>query len=158
MSFQDLWPQIREKFPPARAVVVLVGFGAPLVGIVNAWIANHAPLIAEQVGPQEMFGVWAGTVAALVALGYKWLDGRAKWEAGQVNAHVELAKQGLNPSDLPSGVLEPPPAPSDTNLTGEDGYGGLDDDALLSQPDDIAESDIDDPDAAERRERFPDAE
>jgi hypothetical protein len=42
-------------------------------------------------------------------------------------------------------------------VTYDDGE-GLDDEALLSQPDDIAESDIDDADVAERRQRIPDAE
>lgn len=86
----EIWKSIREKFPPARAVAVLTVLVSPLLGIINGWLANHAPLIAEQVGPNQISAIVLGTIGAAVLLAYKWLDGRAKWEAGQINATVSL--------------------------------------------------------------------
>jgi hypothetical protein len=92
MSFQELWPWLRDKFPPARAVLALVGLGAPLVSAINAWLINNLPFIAEQVNGDDLALIWAGGVAALIALAYKFLDGQAKWEGAQVNARVLLAQ------------------------------------------------------------------
>lgn len=107
--FRDLWPQIREKFPPARAVAVLTPIVLPTIAIVNGWLADHLPFIAEQVGPTEVTGIVLATIAAGVALAYKWLDGRAKWEEAQISAHVGLAQADPALVPLAEKVLDPPP-------------------------------------------------
>lgn len=111
MSFRDIWPWIREQFPPARAILVLVSLGAPIVSAVNAWIVNHLPFIADQVNGDDLFKLWAVGVAAIVALAYKFLDGNAKWEGAQVSAHVALAQANKITTEQAKEILEPPPSP-----------------------------------------------
>lgn len=138
MTFKEIWSQVREKFPPARVVAFLTPFVATLAGLVAAWLANHAPLIAEQVDATELMVIFGSVVASFIGLAYKWLDGRAKWERQQVEAHVELAKMGFGPDAVQPGVLEPSPVPADTDLDPEDEW---DEDLALSLPDDIDPSD-----------------
>lgn len=164
--FRELWSYIREKFPPARAAVAAGVFLLPLLATFNVWIAENVPWVDQYVGADERQGVFLATIGAGVFLLYKWLDGRAGWEQKQVQAQIDLAINDKTPQDLPPGVLEPPPAPADTE-TDPAAYatavpasqhgseaGALDESAILSQPgDDIAESDMDHPDELERRER-----
>lgn len=141
---KDLWGYIRDKFPPARAVAFLTPIALPLLAYLNTWIADHAPWIDQYVSQGEREGIFISTIVAGVALAYKWLDGRSKWELGQIQAHVGLAQANIKPSELPPGVLDSPALPSTTEPDGA---------MILSQPDDIAESDSDPPEFEERRER-----
>jgi len=127
MSFNDIWQHVRDKFPPARAVALLTPVVLPLVAAVNAWLIDHLPFIAEHVDSTEVTAVFLASLGAGVATAYKWLDGRAKWETKQIEGVVALMQADKNPADA-GGLLEVPEA---------------DGDFLLSQPDDIAESDID---------------
>lgn len=145
MSFKDIWTTIREKFPPARAVAFLTPILLPIIAYVNTFIADHAPWVDQYVGQDQRMGIFVGTIVAGVALAYKWLDGRSHWETKQVEAYVALA-QSDKLGDIPPGVLERPAEVVTASAQ-------LDDDAVLSEPDDIAESDADDPDLDERVER-----
>lgn len=136
MGIKDIWPYIREKFPPARAVALLTPIVIPILGYFNAWVADHAPWVDQYVASGQRQAIVIGTVVGGVALAYKWLDGRAKWEAKQIDAHLALSAKGhISTPDDP------------------DHLAGLDEDALLSQPDDIAESDGEDPAELVKRER-----
>lgn len=137
---KELWSYIRDKFPPARAVLYLTPIFLPILAYVNAWIASNAPWIDQYVSQSEREGIFIATIGAGVALAYKWLDGRAKWEQAQINAHLALVQAGKTAADLPPGVLEIGP-------------GQKDDGMILSEPGDIAESDADPPEFDERRER-----
>lgn len=137
---KELWTYIRDKFPPARAVLYLTPIFLPILAYVNTWIASNAPWIDQYVSQSEREGIFVATIAAGVALAYKWLDGRSKWEVSQVNAHLALVQAGKSVNDLPPGVLEVGPITKD-------------DDMILSEPADIAESDSDPPELDERRER-----
>lgn len=109
----DIYASIRDTWPPSRVVAILVPIVLPFIAIVNGWLADHLPFIAEQVGPDQIIAIVIATIASGVALAYKWLDGRAKWEAQQVQARVELSygddadekQEALEDK----GILEPPP-------------------------------------------------
>lgn len=106
----DIYSYLREKFPPARAVAFLTTLVLPFIAILNGWLANHLPLIAKQVGPDQITAIVVSTILAGVALAYKWLDGRAKWETTQVNAQVAVSGDPVVAAQLEEkGVLETPP-------------------------------------------------
>ena len=106
----DIYSYLREKFPPARAVAALTTLVLPWLAIFNGWLANHLPLIAKQVGPDQITAIVVATIAGGVALAYKWLDGRAKWETTQVNAQVAVSNSPEAAEKLEEkGVLETPP-------------------------------------------------
>lgn len=111
MSFREVWPWIREKFPPARFVTFIVGPLIVPISIFNGWLANHAPLIAEQVGPDQVTAIVIATAATLAAMLYKFLDGQAKWEGAQISAHVGLAQADKISDTEAKEILEPPPIP-----------------------------------------------
>lgn len=109
MNFAVVWGYIREKFPPSRVVAFVYAPLIPVIAVFNGWLADHLPFIAEQVGPDQVTAIVIGSLAALTGLGYKWLDGRSKWETTQVTARVALAQADKIGDELVVEALEPPP-------------------------------------------------
>ena len=136
MQFKDIWPFIREKFPPARAVAFLTPILLPLVALVWAWLVDHLPLIAEHVDQTEVTATFLGILAGGIALAYKWLDGRSKWETAQVGAQTDLVLADIDPQQVPGTFIDAPPDPA-----GE-GQEEADDALILSQPDEIDSEDL----------------
>lgn len=104
-----IWAYIREEIPPARAVAFIGGLLVVPLSLFNAWLADHLPFIAEQVGPDQITAIVLGSVAALVAIIYKWLDGRARYEVAQVEVRGMLEGDGKQAIEAleKEGYLEP---------------------------------------------------
>lgn len=79
---------LRDKLPLNRAVALatatVVPFAATGAGLVSAWLADHAPLIAEQIGPAQLLGIFITvatlTAGGIVTMAYRWLEGWMKHE------------------------------------------------------------------------------
>jgi hypothetical protein len=122
----DLWPWIRDKFPPARAVAILTPVVLPIIAWLNAYIADHLPYVADQVGPDQVNAIIVGTLAAGVALAYKWLDGRKEWESKQIEARLAVAQNNADPNKNaidPSAVVEPAEPAANTTIVNNDNSG-----------------------------------
>lgn len=93
---------LREKFPLNRAVPLATAIVTPLAaslgGGVSAWLADHLPLIAEQVGPKQMTAIFVAgatfTATAIVTGLYQWMKG---W-------HLEEARIFKTVNDLTAGA------------------------------------------------------
>ena len=112
----------RQKFPINRVVVLLTPLAATLAGLVAAWLADHAPLIADQVDEGSLTAIFIAAATSVVTMAYKWLDGWQDYEE-------QLADPEMHPVLAPSHVGPPPEVKE-----GGGSVGGLDDQALLSQP------------------------
>ena len=135
-ALRNFWHWLRNEVPPPRLVAFLTPLVLPVVAYFNGWLADHLPFIAEQIDSTEVTAVVLGTLAAGIALAYKWLDGRAKWETAQVDGQVALATAGLDPTGVP-GIESPAPSDLDDELIDEK----WDEDLAMSLPSDIDESD-----------------
>lgn len=79
---------LRDKLPLNRAVALTVAFVTPFAatgaGLVSAYLADHLPLIAEQVGPAQVLGIFITaatlTAGAIVTMAYRWMEGWIKHE------------------------------------------------------------------------------
>lgn len=100
---------LREKFPLNRTVIYITGvvtvFVTPLAGGVAAWLAEHAPLVAEQVGSKQLTAIFVtGSVsfaAFVITALYKFLDGWQKHEARIHAAATQISAPGGNPDGAP---------------------------------------------------------
>lgn len=142
---RDLYGKLRQAWPPNRVVTLL----GPLVFVPAAgWLAvKAAEWGLPNVDPGFLVGVFAaGALAAIESL-RKFMDGWIQYEA-------QLADPDKDPV-LAKVHQKPPPEVKESGeiVGGGDQVPSGDGDYELSQPDDIAESDIDDPDEVERRER-----
>lgn len=138
MNFKDIWPFIREKFPPARAVAFLTPVVLPLIAMLWAWLVDHLPLIAEQTNQTAVTATFISILAGGIALAYKWLDGRAKWETQQVAAQTSLVINDIDPhQEATKAFIDQPPAPAESvDQTEPDAA------LVLSQPDEIDSDDL----------------
>lgn len=69
-----VYDRLRAAFPVNRVVALLAPILVGLAATAATWIADHLPLIADQLGPKQLEGVFIATAAAGVAAVYKWLD------------------------------------------------------------------------------------
>lgn len=74
----NLWAAVRSRFTISRTVALLTPLVvAPLVG----WLTTRLAELGFEPDSGQMTAIFiAGLTAAVTAM-YKWLDGRAKWEA-----------------------------------------------------------------------------
>jgi hypothetical protein len=101
---------LREKFPLNRVVglvtFVIAAPAAAVGGTVAAWIADHAPYIATQVGPDQIVAIFVTgatvTAVALVTIAYKWMEGWQKDEA-RIQAAAGFLTAPAPPSDADPG-------------------------------------------------------
>jgi len=137
---REIYAAIRMKLTPGRVIVLLTSGLAlvlpPIAAFAATWVAKHFPGLPP-IDPNWLAGLFAtsiiATVTPIVILGFKRLDGLAKYEALVADPYMNTEQKVL---------------PEGAKLKSLDGPGEL------SQPDeDIAESDVDDADDAERRER-----
>lgn len=78
---RSIWTFIRNAFPINRVVALLTPVAATVGGLCAAWLANHAPLIADQVGGEAgLTAIFIAAAGSIVGMAYKWLDGWAKYE------------------------------------------------------------------------------
>lgn len=77
---RNLLTYLREAFPINRVVALLTPFVATGVGIVSAWLADHAPFIADQVSGDQLTAIALGGILATLTVAYKWLDGWQDYE------------------------------------------------------------------------------
>jgi hypothetical protein len=144
---REIYAAIRMKFTPGRVIVLLTSLLAvvlpPISAFCATWIAQHFPGLPP-IDPNWLAGIFAtsiiATVTPIVILGFKRLDGLVKYEALVADPYMNTEQ-----TILPEGA----------KLKGLDGPGEL------SRPgEDIAESEVDDPDEVARREReeLPDQE
>lgn len=106
MTFRDLWPWIRDQFPPARVVAFLSPFILTMSAALTTWIINHLPFIADQVNGDWVAATFLAILGSGIGLAYKWLDGRAKWEGAQVNAYVALTQANKIDAATTKSVLD----------------------------------------------------
>ena len=168
-----IWSSIKKAWPPNRVVTMLTPLVfMPLAGWIATQVAQHFPGLPA-IDSEWLTGVFVVGALGALTTAYSWLDGWKKYEAQL--AHPDM-KPVLAPSHktppaeikeggetLPPGGDPRPNRPDPGDWLGdeldlhEDYVPELDDEERLelSLPDDIAESDADDPDAPERRERIP---
>jgi hypothetical protein len=152
---RGVWGKLISVWPPNRIVTVL----GPLIFVP---LAGYLAVKAAEWGlppldPGFLAGIFAaGALAAIEAL-RKFMEGWIAYEAQLADPAKDPVLAGVHKTPPPDIKESGTPVAGEYDVTYDDGE-GLDDEALLSQPDDIAESDIDDADVAERRQRVPDAE
>jgi hypothetical protein len=92
--------KLSEIFPLNRLVALLAPVAATLAGLVAAWLADHAPLIAEQVSGSDLTAIFLAVAATVAGMAYKWLDGSQKYEA-RVDAALN---ENLTPLSIEGGT------------------------------------------------------
>lgn len=139
---------LKKNWPPNRVVVLLT----PVLFVpVAGWVTVKAAQLGLNLDHDQVVGAFVAGGLAAITMAYKFLSGWQAYEA-------QIADPDKKPILAP-GHQDPPPVAKEGGEeipeSGNDSqvYADMDDDAILSRPADIAESDIDDPEALERRER-----
>lgn len=143
---KSLAEYLKKNWPPNRVVVLLT----PILFVPAAgWVTVKAAQLGLTLDNDQVVGAFVAGGLAAITMAYKFLTG---WQAYEAQIADPMKKPILAP-----GHQDPPPVKKEGGEPlppGESGLeSGLDGDALLSQPDDISESDSDDPDLDERVER-----
>ena len=85
---------LQATFPISRVVALLT----PVLAAVAGWLATRLGELGFEPDEAQMTALFVSGAAAAIAAGYKWLDGRQKWEV------ATLVSQ--NPLDVPADIAE----------------------------------------------------
>ena len=132
---KTIWALVRPYVTVARATTFLTALITPILAAVVAWLALQLAKIGVTLDETQTLAalgtVFAGVIATVVPIVRKFIDNRTQFEVAMIDAGQAHLIGGKSIS-------------SQTKL---------DDDYILSQPDDIAESDADSGDDQAKRER-----
>lgn len=132
---KNLWALARPYFTVARVTTFLTALITPFLAAGVAWLGLQLAKIGVTLDETQTLAVlgtvFAGVIATVVPIVRKFIDNRTQFEVAMIDAGKsdQIGGKSLSSQRL------------------------LDDEAELSQPDDIAESDADSGDDPPRRER-----
>lgn len=149
---KSIYASLRERWTPGRVIVALTTLLAmvapPIAAFAATWVATHFPGLPP-IDPDWLAGIFVtsviATITPIVVLGFKRLDGQMQYERLVADPHSLTEEKVLRAKAPPTGRV------LDAQLTSPEIAG--DPAFILSDDGDIAESDVDDPDALARRER-----
>lgn len=102
-----------NPFTTSRTVALLTGlvFG-PAAAVGTAWLQKHFPGIPA-IPKDQIVAVEISAYAGVVALGLKWLHGRAQHESAQAKLETDTAASAdsLKPGDGPAPLNAKPDTP-----------------------------------------------